>query len=278
MIDSQLLYYLIVFSETGSLLKASELLHISQPSLSKAMQKLERELDLAVFDRTGNKITLNDDGKEILYYAKDIMMMINKLEAKAKDLKEKTQSINIGLTAPGPMFKFPSLFAPGGMNKKISVSTEGEKDLLKNLLNNVYDIIFINNSIHADNLICKKIMTEHLYVSVPKTHFLYQYKDNIHFSDIDGQTFLLSSDIGCWTAVLDKNMNRSRFLKQSDPGELKEIAEYSSIPSFVTNISISTSSIHNRINIPIVDEDAYMDFYAVCKKEKLRLFDFLAQK
>ena len=167
---------------------------------------------------------------------------------------------------------------PGGMNKKISVSTEGEKDLLKNLLNNVYDIIFINNSIHADNLVCKKIMTEHLYVSVPKTHFLYQYKDNIHFSDIDGQTFLLSSDIGCWTAVLDKHMNRSRFLKQSDPGELKEIAEYSSIPSFVTNISISTNSIRNRINIPIVDEDAYMDFYAVYKKEKLRLFDFLAQK
>lgn len=86
MIDSQLLSYLIVFSETGSLLKSSEILHLSQPSLSKAMQKLEAELDLTIFDRTGNKITLNDDGKEILYYAKDIMMMINKLETKAKDL------------------------------------------------------------------------------------------------------------------------------------------------------------------------------------------------
>ena len=68
MIDSQLLSYLIVFSETGSLLKSSEILHLSQPSLSKAMQKLEAELDLTIFDRTGNKITLNDDGKEILYY------------------------------------------------------------------------------------------------------------------------------------------------------------------------------------------------------------------
>ena len=95
MIDSQLLSYLIVFSETGSLLKSSEILHLSQPSLSKAMQKLEAELDLIIFDRTGNKITLNDDGKEILYYAKDIMMMINKLETKAKDLKEKNQSLNI---------------------------------------------------------------------------------------------------------------------------------------------------------------------------------------
>lgn len=55
------------------------------------------------------------------------MMMINKLETKAKDLKEKNQSLNIGLTAPGPMFKFPSLFAPTSLNKKISVSTEDEK-------------------------------------------------------------------------------------------------------------------------------------------------------
>ena len=65
MIDSQLLSYLIVFSETGSLLKSSEILHLSQPSLSKAMQKLEAELDLTIFDRTGNKITLNDWGCQV---------------------------------------------------------------------------------------------------------------------------------------------------------------------------------------------------------------------
>ena len=277
MIDSQLLSYLIVFSETGSLLKSSEILHLSQPSLSKAMQKLEAELDLTIFDRTGNKITLNDDGKEILYYAKDIMVMINKLETKAKDLKEKNQSLNIGLTAPGPMFKFPSLFAPTSLNKKVFVSTEDEKDLLKNLLNNIYDIVFVNNPISIDNVICRKVMTEHLYVSVPETHFLSRFKESIRFSDIDGQTFLLSSDIGCWTSILDKHMNKSRFLKQSDPNELKEIAEYSSIPSFVTNISMNANSIKNRINIPIIDEDAYMDFYAVCKKDKSELINLLKQ-
>ena len=98
-----------------------------------------------------------------------------------------------------------------------------------------------------------------------KNNFLSRFKESIRFSDIDGQTFLLSSDIGCWTSILDKHMNKSRFLKQSDPNELKEIAEYSSIPSFVTNISMNANSIKNRINIPIIDEDAYMDFYAVCK-------------
>lgn len=45
MIDVYLLEYFIAFYEEGSLLKASEKLHISQPSLTRAMQKLESELD-----------------------------------------------------------------------------------------------------------------------------------------------------------------------------------------------------------------------------------------
>ena len=80
-----------------------------------------------------------------------------------------------------------------------------KKIFLKNLLNNIYDIVFVNNSISIDNVICRKVMTEHLYVSVPETHFLSRFKESIHFSDIDGQTFLLSSDIGCWTSILDKH-------------------------------------------------------------------------
>ncbi len=277
MIDSELLFYLIVFSETGSLLKSSELLHLSQPSLSRAMQKLEAELDLTLFDRSANKITLNENGKEILSYAKDIMMMMDHLKEKAKTLKEKSQSLNIGLTAPGPIYQFPTLFVPILTNKKISVMIEEEAELVKKLINNIYDLIFINRSLKIEGLVCEKIMREHLYVSVPTTHFLAKYHHSISFNDIDGQTFLLSSDIGQWNEVLDKHMKRSRFLKQDDLDELREIAEYSTIPNFVTNVTMSKNAPKNRINIPIADDDAYLDFYVLCKKERAAILDLLKQ-
>lgn len=44
MIDNKLLEYLIVFYKEGSLLKASEVLHLSEPSLSKAMKYLKMKL------------------------------------------------------------------------------------------------------------------------------------------------------------------------------------------------------------------------------------------
>lgn len=48
MIDNKLLEYLIVFYKEGSLLKASEVLHLSEPSLSKAMKSLEDEIGLKI--------------------------------------------------------------------------------------------------------------------------------------------------------------------------------------------------------------------------------------
>ena len=49
----QQLHYAIVISETGSMNKAAERLYIAQPSLTGAMQELERELGITIFHRSG---------------------------------------------------------------------------------------------------------------------------------------------------------------------------------------------------------------------------------
>ena len=66
------LSYLITIAETGSLNKAAELLYISQPSLSGAVQELEKELGIIIFRRTGRGVTLTTDGAEFLLYAKQL--------------------------------------------------------------------------------------------------------------------------------------------------------------------------------------------------------------
>ncbi len=267
MIDSSLLYYLVVFSETHSLLKASEILHLSQPSLSKAMKKLEDELDLTLFDRQANKMTLNENGLEILQYAKEIVNMNDSLIKRACSLKENELTISIGYTAPGVLFKFPELFSAGISKEKVITSIDEETTLLNGLKDNTFDLIFINNKIDNLNYVCKKVMSEHLFISIPKTHFLSGMKE-VKFSDIDGQSFLLFSFVGIWRQILDKNLHNSNFIENSKLENLKELNEYSSIPSFVTNVSKNNNLPSNRISIPIIDDDAYLDFYAVYKKNR----------
>ena len=75
----QQLYYAITISEKGSLNKASEVLYVSQPSLTSAVRELERELGITVFNRSGRGVTLTNDGEEFLRHAREVVWQYERL-------------------------------------------------------------------------------------------------------------------------------------------------------------------------------------------------------
>ena len=52
--------YVLTAAECKSISRAAEILYISQPALSRYISKLERELGLALFERSGEGIRLTD--------------------------------------------------------------------------------------------------------------------------------------------------------------------------------------------------------------------------
>ena len=86
MLDSYLLEYFNAVVEEGTTLKASEKLNVSQPSVTKAIQKLEYELGIDLFDRSPNKIVLNENGRVISEYIKDAISIDKRIREKAKEL------------------------------------------------------------------------------------------------------------------------------------------------------------------------------------------------
>lgn len=78
----QQLHYAIVISETGSMNKAAERLYISQPSLTGAVQELEKELGITVFHRSARGVTLTNDGQEFIAYAKQVYDQYEQLTEK----------------------------------------------------------------------------------------------------------------------------------------------------------------------------------------------------
>lgn len=75
----QQLRYVSVISEEGSLNKASELLYISQPSLTNALQELEKELGVTLFSRSGRGVTPTSDGLEFIRLAREILSQYDNL-------------------------------------------------------------------------------------------------------------------------------------------------------------------------------------------------------
>ena len=66
------LNYIITIAETKSINKAAEKLYVSQPSLTSAVQELEKELGIMLFNRSGRGVTLTNDGAEFLLYARQL--------------------------------------------------------------------------------------------------------------------------------------------------------------------------------------------------------------
>ncbi len=76
----QQLKYVIEVVACGSINEAARRLYISQPSLSKAIKELEREIGITIFTRTSTGITLSTDGAEFLGYARQVVEQAELLE------------------------------------------------------------------------------------------------------------------------------------------------------------------------------------------------------
>lgn len=76
----QQLRYVAAIAEYGSLSQAARSLYIAQPSLSKALSELEKEIGKALFRRTSRGILLTDDGIEFLAYARQVLQQMDTLE------------------------------------------------------------------------------------------------------------------------------------------------------------------------------------------------------
>ncbi len=76
---SQIKYVLEVAKST-SIRKAAEKLYISQPALSASIKELEEELGILIFERTNKGISLTDEGREFVTYAKKVHSQYEILE------------------------------------------------------------------------------------------------------------------------------------------------------------------------------------------------------
>lgn len=73
---SQLRYFVTV-AHTQHLTRAAEALKISQPALSKAISRLEEELGMELFDRSSNRIALNNNGQLYLQYVQRALLELS---------------------------------------------------------------------------------------------------------------------------------------------------------------------------------------------------------
>ena len=91
--EIRVLKYFLAVAREETITGAAEILHVTQPTLSKQLMDLENELGKQLFIRGNRKITLTEDGLYFRKRAQEIIDLVNKTES---ELSNSTEQISIG--------------------------------------------------------------------------------------------------------------------------------------------------------------------------------------
>lgn len=280
MVDYEILEQLVTFYRTGTLRETAEKMHVSQPTLTRNMQKLEAEFGVPLFSRTKNSISLNETG---ILAAEDAQMLLRQTEnmlQRARDFDRRNRTIMLGVCTP--VYVPELIHRITAVCPAAAISSEVQKvsNLLEGIKEERYHAVLLPFCPEDDDLSCRKWGEEHLSFLLPKRHRFARRK-SLSVSEMNGENMLLFQDIGFWHDLVAEKMPDSRFLVQTERYTFMELIENSTMPVFTTDYAFDSFSdaipVGSRVSVPIIDPEFNVTYYLVCKKNaSKKLFDFIS--
>lgn len=230
----QQLRYFCVTAEVLHYTRAAGLLYISQPSLSYALSKLEKELGMPLFEKQGKQIALTKYGAEFLPYAKRALSELSKGQERLKELRTPgTGIINLGYIYSVSFSVLPAFvdrfYAHLGSRQTAFRFHQGMAGgLIEQLLNGSLDLLIAGKP-EIDSVEYLPVAKQELFLAVPASHRLSE-RASVSLADVSGEQFIsISHEAVIYRELADK------FKKASfSPNIVFEADEYSSIAASVT--------------------------------------------
>ena len=271
MIETEQLVQLAAFARYGTLSKAAEALHISQPSLSRTMQALEGELQASLFVRRKNRLALTEAGELAVRYAEKITAELDEMGRQVRALDRANRCVSIGVCAQVPGHDMTAAFAQADSGAAVACQMESDDAALwEGLRKGEYQIIVVHTRPPEDEeLFWFAYRDEKLSLLVPKDHPL-AHRTELTRADLEHQNLLLYREIGFWYELSRQNLPAAHFLYTNEWDAFGELAGLGAFPVFVTNAfdvyPLPESSERRRggVILPIRDEAFYAVYYFVC--------------
>lgn len=129
---NQLKYFIEVAKEQ-SITKAAEKCFVGQPTISKAIAKLEEEFDIILFERCAEGVKLTQQGKIFLEYAKTIKTNMETLEKRfSKEVAQDTLSMRVGIDKQ--LFLGKAIAQIGALHTEIPFKINITEELKENMI------------------------------------------------------------------------------------------------------------------------------------------------
>ncbi|MAF17054.1 MAG: LysR family transcriptional regulator [Marinomonas sp.] len=168
------LKYIVMLAEEKHFGRAAERCHVSQPTLSVAVKKLEDELGAAIFERSKSSVYITPIGEQIVAQARRVLEQANMIKELASSGKNQLRGpLKVGAIFTIAPYLFPSMIP------ELKRIAEGmplliEEDLTENLRpklrNGELDAIIVALPFREPDVVTRPIYEEEFVVLMPKDH------------------------------------------------------------------------------------------------------------
>lgn len=270
----QQLEYFKVIAETKNFTTASNILSVTQPALSKAISKLEEELEVSLFEREGRNIKITKFGEVFLKYADSALKEIERGKERLQDMKRNNDRIiSIASThCIGATF-IPFLISNFFNNKlqvKFNINNQSTEEILKDLKYGRVDFGFFDNMKDIENypeIESILVKNEEYVLIVPKNHHLAN-KEEIYLNDLKDEYFIVYKD-----KSYEEKISYSEFIDYTpkivaEPDEGSVLAGLVSAGAGVAIVLNTPIMNNNKISVlKIKDNIGYKSIYMGWNKE-----------
>ncbi|RDI64158.1 LysR family transcriptional regulator [Nocardia pseudobrasiliensis] len=198
--DLNSLRQFLVVARLEHLSHAADELRVAQPSLSRTIARLERELRTPLFDRAG-RLRLNDTGK---LFRDHVERALGELDAGCRAVGEATTggfgTVRLAsetfLTFIGPL----AVFKRAHPGVEVELHQIPAAEMPRRLLAQDVDLCVASQSIHADGLEAVQLLDEAVWLAVPLDHPLAE-RNSVTVEELSEESFI-AAGAGHWQRKL----------------------------------------------------------------------------
>ncbi len=167
------LRYFVAAAEAGTISRAAERCHVSQPSMSQQIKTLETGLGVKLFDRVGRGVVLTDAGRALLPRARRVLAEV--IDAEANLAREAEEGVRLAIGAIPTMAPYLLPAIAAGLRKhapecELAIREDFTENLVEALIDNEIDVGIMSTPVDHDLIDIEVIGSEALLVVAPTRH------------------------------------------------------------------------------------------------------------
>jgi len=185
----QLQYFLAV-ARLEHMTEAARSLHVTQSSLSKTIQRLEEDLGVPLFDRTGRNLRLNEFGRRFLRRAERALFELEQGKQEIGDLLSPEHgTIELAVTNASTLPNILREFQKKHPHIHFHVQMLSTQEMVTLLQRGEVDFCLSSPPIQEDDIECQIVFIDPILVAVPNGHRLAE-RSSVSLTDLKDERFV----------------------------------------------------------------------------------------